>query len=40
MHPEQAQYPCNRVFDKAQWRGKAALTARNSSGKSFTNNGV
>jgi hypothetical protein len=40
MHPEQAQSPCNGVFDPAQWAGKAPLTARNSFGKSFTNNGL
>jgi hypothetical protein len=40
MHPEQAQYRCKRVFDKAQWRDKAVLTARNSPRKPFTNNGV
>jgi hypothetical protein len=40
MHPEQAQSPCNGVFDQAQWAGKAPLMARNSSRKSFTNNGV
>jgi hypothetical protein len=40
MHPEQAQFPRNHVFDQAQCGGKAALMARNSRQKSFTNNGV
>jgi hypothetical protein len=40
MHPEQAQHRRNSVFDKAQWGGTAALMARNSFQKSFTNNGV
>jgi len=30
----------NRLFDETQWGGKAALMARNSPEKSFTNNGV
>jgi hypothetical protein len=40
MHPEQAQYPLNSLFDAAQSGGKPALMARNSPQKPFTNNGV